>query len=311
MNWLPWLLAMLAVLPIAQLIIDYRVKYFAKDGRTKEHKVLRTIVLTIALVSLAANPFVGWINNVQKDRKAEKEGKALKGQITDLKSNFQFRISLVDSNQLRFKDDLQSVSMALATNSSMDPSVRAKLLQASKRLEAIDTNIIDTGAWISDLQRNRALRRLELSQSDQSHWDEGLPVYDYAIRKLQSTLVELGKQNGNQVFSDFKTLPVLAPPYPFDAAKLAVGTNSQWKFEAIIEHTYHTQLRITSTCADTITRATMRLQVYDGSVVADVEALGQLNIEEIGKAEGFKTTVDWALRGFIAAHIEQCTAIRR
>lgn len=265
MNLFPWLFLILAAFPLTQLILDYRVKYVVNDGRTTKHKSTRKLLLAIALASVIANPLAVWFNNSQSERKAESARATHTQQLTNLHLNFQSRISIVDSNQERLREEIQNLSMAMATNPAISFETRSQILDVGRGLQAVETNIVNVASWISDLHKERALRRLEISKKEQSSWEEGVPVYSYAMRKFETALVEVGKLKGEQVFSDIRNLPPLMPSLPFDFASLRTGSNSVWKFHGNVNwHAGHTQLTVSGSLATSnqiAPTATMRIQV--------------------------------------------------
>jgi hypothetical protein len=229
MNWLPWLLACLAIIPIIQLSLDYRVKYVEKDGRTRIHKILRRLIFVFALASLLANPFVGWWNNEQKDRTASEQRKALQNQITTVASN-------QDNLLSRHKDLVATI----ATNSAVDPKLQAKVLEFEQRFDVVSDEVFDLQEWSANRDRRKKLAKLHQQeaqkQADAAYkvavrpiWDSSRPVYEFAVQRLDSILQQMGRKSGEALYRTFVGIP--EEPTFGKLGTLNLGTNVNWHFE--------------------------------------------------------------------------------
>ena len=128
MNWVFY--TFLAVILVAQIILDHRLKHAVKDARTTKHKNYRTTLLYITLIGAV----LGLIENVRKEKRAETSAAGFSSQIKTEGS----------STRQEFVRDFQDLSSALATNKSIDSATRLailnneenKILQQKKALEA-------------------------------------------------------------------------------------------------------------------------------------------------------------------------------
>jgi ABC-type transport system involved in cytochrome bd biosynthesis fused ATPase/permease subunit len=130
MNWIYYILAaVVLILSIAQIFLDYILKHIFKDARTSEHKKTRTILLCVTLTAFIGSQVVSWINSQQKDQEAKRTITDLRWQITGLKSQITNLSSQISAEGSSTRREVRQEFQSLATNSSTPPAQRLAILR--------------------------------------------------------------------------------------------------------------------------------------------------------------------------------------
>jgi hypothetical protein len=224
------LAGLVAILTISSLILDHHIKGL-REQQKESKRTARRNLLVITLLLFLGTQLVTIVNNVraaEKQREDRGEIRGLRSQVAELKAMG----STVDARQIKFGLKLQELSMQVATNAGVSPQIRSAILSAQNELTAIDTNILDLPSLTFQLERERALTRLRDSQEVQIPWETNLELFEFGLKTLQSALVEVAKQHGETVYSDFKSLPPLVPPANKRLAQMMGSLKLGWRAQA-------------------------------------------------------------------------------
>jgi len=322
-----WLSYGISIVLLASFILEHRLKYIAKDGRTIDHKRTRRIVFGIGIFSILAQQGVTEL----KDRRRSKADVVLRG-----------KVDIANTNIGKLLTHQSELLAALSTNNAIDPNLRVEILEHSRAVELVSADISELEQWKTDFknehaaskQREDAARlKNKISLTEQGvaaqgrverTWKRAKQFYDFIIRTLQEALYGIAKRNGDKVFSDYAGLPK-APigDKPVHVASMTTGTNLGWRFEVSADASPRSDgaevwLRVVGSCtnhADSILYQTM----FRSSEILGMPGATNVNIEshlcltpthvDFSQAINLETyptnAVAWVHR-FIAAQAIRC-----
>jgi hypothetical protein len=317
----------ISIILFASVIMEYRLKYIDKDGRTIDHKRTRRLVLGIAILSIFAQQGVTEI----KDRTRSKATAVLRGKIDTANTNI--------AKLLIHQSELLS---ALSTNQAIDPKLRVEILEHSRAVELVSADISELEQWKTDFRNEQAARKQredagklkhQISLAEQGAaaqgrvdrtWKRANQFYDFIVRTLQETVHGIAKGKGDKVFSDYAGLPAATiGDKPIHVASITTGTNLGWFFKVSAEAIPRRDgaevwLRIYGSCtnhADSVLYQTMlrsaEIPGNPGTTNVTIEshlvlAPTRSDFSESINLEKYQTNVVAWVRRFIAAHAIRC-----
>lgn len=244
MNWAFYILAgLVVILTIVEKWWDYLLKHVFSDGRTNNHKSLRTWLFWLTLTLFVANQVVGVLDNHQKGKRA----KRLEGNVDALTN----QLAGISSENLKLRDTInqgfRDISHQFSTNTAISPAIRLAILGDAldkvheegnqfqkahelftagatdiQTLRAERANELDLQenqkrqAWIQqNIDEIKSEKRTEERDHYQQLKDQGLlkskkiltdqilPIFDRVIERLAKMLDDFSNATGEKRFSDF------------------------------------------------------------------------------------------------------------
>ncbi len=319
MNLIFYILAgLVGILTVLQIWWDYLLKNFFKDGRTNEHKSFRKRLLVLTLVLFALNQFVGIVNAYRRDKQAKMDKKESNSQINGLTN----QLALINSNQAKLSKENQQLVSVLSTNTSFDSGTRAAIIEANRKFEVVDSQVVDVNAWMSELANKRALSEIGREQARQRALAAEKPViekyspcFDYSVKRLQTILAELAKQHGEGVLSSYTGIPTILQSNVVKVAEISIGTNSSWTFTVSIWKSggisEDSPPRLRIRCNQNNVNLLIRPRIKSNQLKTTLTIPNEQPVSGNGTHDDYKKVVDEALRNLIAVQTEQATRTNR
>lgn len=152
---------------------------------------------------------------------------------------------VVKSNFTDLREQYQKLLADLATNASLDPNVRERVIIANARLQKINGQMTDLKHWEANLkgQLKEAglLKQIELSKDlddAQSVKNKVLPCFDFAIKSLAEMSEKEARLKGDKSVLTYPGLPAdlsseakAGKRASINAAEIHFQTNSDWNFK--------------------------------------------------------------------------------
>ena len=204
-------------------------------------------------------------------------------------------------------EDASSPWFVFATNSSIE--AQTQLLAVQRRLDEVDQEIVDFGEWISDRNAKVAERQIKVRREAKERWDPAIPVFEYAVQRLRTILVDYARKKNLPLDGEAKRVPAFAPSEGVDIGDFALGTNKLWRFHVHMgEFGGVSQMWVRSYCGqDSKEVANARIQApFLGSVNAVIVASDGTQTEKAFGIGDFKKTVEAALKDLFAYHAATC-----
>jgi hypothetical protein len=312
-----WLSYGVSLLLLALVIFEYRLAHIAHDRRTTMHKRTRTIVFTLALVSIVAQQVIAKV----EDRGRSKGEAELRAKVDSANTN----IGKLLSHQ-------SELLAALGTNSSIPAKLRVEILDHTRAVELVSADVSDLEQWKTDFKNEQAAAKQKQDVSRLKHqislaeqraaaqgqvdhaWKRATQLYDFIIRTLQETVQGIAKRKGDKVFSNYTGLP--AAPFGDKAvhvASITTGTNLGWFFEVSAEGiprgvAAEVWLRVYGSCTNRAERVLYQTMVNFSENVDSHLMLTPTHADfsQTFNLETYQTNAIAWVRRFIAAHAIRC-----
>jgi hypothetical protein len=247
---------------MAQIFLDYLVKYIFKDQRTAEHRKFRVVLACVTTFAF----LVAWGSGIYKDREAlekdrrtkkyetnllqdidqlHKDGSNLSTQVQSLTaSNGELRAQICDLTRA-----MSDLVLANVSKPELDIGTRSEMLAVKKKLDLGDVCISDLGALVAGWSNRVAQIRIDREKGRKQSVEEQrkllspvMPVWDYTIRTFQTKLATHLKQLGSRATSDYSGLPSIeslsqgwlpetpwSPDISTNVCAIELGTNPNWR----------------------------------------------------------------------------------
>jgi hypothetical protein len=258
---------LLAFLVVAQIVLDYLVKFVVRDGRTLIHKISRR---TLACVTLAVLLF-GLFKEEQKDRKAQAKDREAAEYATNLvvevgrvhseDSNLLMQVQSLTATNGEMRSQICDLTKAIgdlllanASKPEIDLGTRSEMLAIKKKLDVGDVCTSDLAAlvsvWSNKLAQakiDREREHLKTIEQQKQLLAPSLDVWDYAIRRFQAKLAGYLGSSHRKVVSDYAGVPALEslcpgstgdnrwPGIDTNVCEITIGTGSNWTCNCWIE----------------------------------------------------------------------------
>jgi hypothetical protein len=312
-----WLSYGVSLLLLALVIGEYCLAHVAYDRRTTAHKRTRTIVFTMALVSIVAQQVIAKV----EDRSRSKGEAELRAKVDSANTN----IGKLLSHQ-------SELLAALGTNSSIPAKLRVEILDHTRAVELVSADVSELEQWKTDFKNEQAAAKQKEDVAKLKHqisvaeqgaaaqgrvdqtWKRATQFYDFIIRTLQETVQGIAKGKGDKVFSDYAGLP----PLPMGdkgahIANITTGTNLGWFFKVSAEGISRPSgaevwLRVYGSCTNRAERVIYQTVVNSSENVESHLMLTPTHaaFSQTFSLEAYQTNAIAWVRRFIAAHAIRC-----
>jgi hypothetical protein len=180
--------------------------------------------------------------------------------------------TLANRNLAILATNYSGIQAALTTNSSLDPKIRAKILEHSPSIELVSPDASDFEKWKRNFKNEQAeadrkelagrLRHERLLAEQKATaqvridrtWDRARQLYDFIIRTLQIKIQGVAEDRGEKVSSNYTGLPAaIGTDKIIRIGTITTGTNLGWRFEISAEAIHRgaageVYLRVIGTC---------------------------------------------------------------
>lgn len=323
-----WLSHGIAAIVLLSVIFEYKLKYIDKDGRTVDHKRTRLIVLCIAILSILIQQVMATLED-SKRANAEAE--------------FRNKVDIANTNIAKLGVQYSEMLVALSTNNAVDSKLRVEILEHSRAVELISSEISELERWKTDFRNQQSAAKRKQDAGRLRHqilleeqraaakdridftWKRSGQVFDFLIRTLQETIQSVAKPTGEKVFADYAGLP--AAPFgdgSTHVASITTGTNLGWSFKISAEGIPRTRgaevwLRVYGSCTNGANQVVYMTKIESSGApenpqTPNLNAESHLWFTEKTHPEfsesidlgSYQTNILACVRRFIAAHAIRC-----
>jgi hypothetical protein len=312
MNWLLLLKYLAPALLLFVVYSEYKLKHRVTDGRTIEYRrtsKTKFLVLAISgIIGLIALGADDWIK-FNKDKEATADKSKLNSQITNLTfqvSEQATQINTINASQRLLAEQNQMLLQALATNSSIGLDLREGILDANKKFEVVDSQVVDLNQLKTKLESQRASQEIQHEKewkAAQSEYDLGLPIYEYTVRTLIEMLGKVAVMKGDKAVSNYRGLALAVSPTlgETNVAEIKFQTNADWDFQVFVTGADINRHRGLSVKCHDVSLDVGTIEFGSNRFDTFLHVPGEEDINIRGSVDDYKKTVDEALGNLIAA----------
>jgi len=164
---------------------------------------------------------------------------------TLLRQSFEKQSAVIQSNQFELQQKYQSLLNDLATNSTLAPGFRERIIITKARLEKIDSQANELKNWAARLRGGleeastvTQIRSEKDSSDAQNSKDKVLPYFDQAVQSLAVLSEKAALLKGDKSVVHFQGLPQdlssaakAGKRAEIDAGEIRFQTNADWDFK--------------------------------------------------------------------------------
>jgi hypothetical protein len=236
------------LLLIFHKLLEHRLKYVFKDGRTNDHKTARKVALVVVIVagiagiiSMAAADY--YIANDKKAMtQANKNLTMTLGAMTQKVEDLRIRQKLLDEKQ-------DKILSAQAQNPSNLPAVISAIIESKREAAVLSSDVYDLENWSDEYHRKieiALLKKEKAKKEEEQHAqelakqteqrnaeaerhisEETSPIFNYAISTLQTKIAARENMTREKAIADMPTvIPNFGP-----VGHINLGGESPWEFQ--------------------------------------------------------------------------------
>lgn len=164
---------------------------------------------------------------------------------TIAQQTFEKQTAIIQSNQFELQEKYQTLLNELATNSSLAPIYRERIVITKAKLEQINGQASELKNWEAQLRGGLAeastvtkIRSLKDSSDAQNSKDKVLPYFDDAVQSLAVLSEKAARLKGDKSLVVFQGLPQdlsadakAGKRATIDAGEIKFQTNADWDFK--------------------------------------------------------------------------------
>jgi hypothetical protein len=241
------------LLPLLLIIWEYRLKYVDKDGRTIEHKRARKIVLFLAICICVLGFGSALLDDANKAKEKRKLAQSNTNLVRELAEIKRAQTNLSKEVSQGVNELLIQATNASISDAALKIEIREKEAKVSQAIP-VNTDSPDFGAFATNYEERIKLTQLkkekdrreavqaaqiaaekarqEAERQEGSVANKTDPVFDYAVRTLQSMFADHVKQVGEKnLTSTYVGLPSMAGLPSQNIAQLKSESKFPWVCE--------------------------------------------------------------------------------
>ena len=220
------------------------------------------------------------------------------------------QIAEINTQQSIMAQLQQRLVNELSTNTSIDPGMRQRIVESDRQFEELNSVIGGLNGWRSEfrnkrmsLQLQHEINREKEFEADQSYYEKGLRMNEYAVETLEKMMEEVATSNGDKAVSNFHSIPATIDfmSRETNIAEIKLKMNPNWDFKVSFFGDPHKQLKVACQSGYIYFSANFSSSAFNSEIYIP----GQDTLSSSRPIQDYKLIVDEALKYLIALHAEQ------
>jgi hypothetical protein len=239
MIWLGFILnAILAYLA-------FHVTIHPVDEERDKVKIL--LFKAVIIVCILGSGLTTYYQSKESERQEIEFGNRIDAVKINLRQDFQKRTDKIITEQLVLQLGQQALISELATNQSITPEMRQRIIESNSQFQELDSNVGDFAVWRSKFRNKQMSIQLQQQidesnklKNEQVFFDKSSPFYDGVVKLFEDMMKKVATSKGDKAFSNYHGIPNAVD---FDSSETIIGEiklerNVNWDFKICLTENF-------------------------------------------------------------------------